>query len=116
MVSPGTMEWYLSCGDTIAAWKSIECGIGMPKFIPLMSSSLRFVITNLMRSPTRARTVGPGTPSPNAQAENFTPGARSMTLFVTSRRTSLTGPASSLGIVGSCAAAVPMPVGAGRPW
>ena len=28
MVCPGAIERYLSCGDTIAAWKSIECIIG----------------------------------------------------------------------------------------
>ena len=28
MVWPGAIERYLSCGDTIAAWKSIECIIG----------------------------------------------------------------------------------------
>ena len=28
MVCPGAIERYLSCGDTMAAWKSIECIIG----------------------------------------------------------------------------------------
>src|SRR6185503_10102071 len=54
------------------------------------ASSLRLVITNLMRSPTRARSVGPGTWSPKVQALNFTPGAISMILWVVSRRTVLT--------------------------
>ena len=48
-------------------------------------------MTNLMRSPTRARTVGPGTVSPNVQALNFTPGAISMILCVVSSRTVFTG-------------------------
>jgi hypothetical protein len=28
MVCPGATERYLSCGETMAAWKSIECIIG----------------------------------------------------------------------------------------
>jgi hypothetical protein len=50
---------------------------------------------NLMRSPTRARTVGPGTWSPMVQALNFTPGAISMILCVVSRRIVFTGDGSS---------------------
>src|SRR5262249_27859695 len=49
---------------------------------------------NLMRSPTRARTVGPGTWSPKVQALNFTPGAISTILCVVSRRTFFTGAGS----------------------
>ena len=30
IVCPGATERYLSCGDTIAEWKSIECIIGTP--------------------------------------------------------------------------------------
>ena len=55
----------------------------------------RLVMVNLMRSPTRARTAGPGTWSPKVQALNFTPGAISMILCVVSRRISLTGDGSS---------------------
>jgi hypothetical protein len=50
---------------------------------------------NLILSPTRARTVGPGTWSPKVQALNFTPGAISMILCVVSRRTFFTGEGSS---------------------
>lgn len=57
---------------------------------PGTGSSERLVIENLMRSPTRARTTGPGTVSPKVQALNFTPGAMSMILWVVSRRISLT--------------------------
>src|SRR5436190_149758 len=90
------MERYLSCGETIAAWKSMECIIGAAvKRTPGAASSLRFVITNLMRSPTRARSVGPGTWSPKVQALNFTPGAISMILCVVSRRTVFMGAGSS---------------------
>jgi hypothetical protein len=41
---------------------------------------------NLILSPTRARTVGPGTWSPKVHALNFTPGAISMILWVVSSR------------------------------
>ena len=59
MVCPGATDLYLSCGDTIAEWKSI---IGAAvTCTPGAGSSLRLVIENLMRSPTRARTTGPGT-------------------------------------------------------
>ena len=96
MVWPGAIERYLSCGDTIAAWKSIECIIGAAVTrTPGTGSSLRLVIVNLMRSPTRARTIGPGTWSPKVQALNFTPGAISMILCVVSRRTFFTGAGSS---------------------
>ena len=62
IVCPGAIERYLSCGDTIAAWKSIECIIGAANAAPpCTGSSLRLVIENLTRSPTRARIVGPGT-------------------------------------------------------
>src|SRR6478672_7653983 len=91
MVWPGATERYLSWGDTIAEWKSIECIIGAAVTeMPGIFSSERLVIENLMRSPTRARTTGPGTVSPKVQAENFTPGAISMILWVVSRRTSFT--------------------------
>src|SRR5262245_23727595 len=53
-------------------------------------------MVNRMRSPTRARTVGPGTWSPNVHALYFTPGAISTTLCTVSRRISLTG-AGSMG-------------------
>src|ERR1044071_6625023 len=77
MVCPGAIERYLSCGETIAAWKSIECIIGAAVMrTPGTASSERLVMTNLMRSPTRARIVGPGTWSPKVQALNFTPGAK----------------------------------------
>ena len=59
IVCPGAIERYLSCGETIAAWKSIECIIGAAITCkPGTGSSLRLVIENLMRSPTRARTDG----------------------------------------------------------
>jgi hypothetical protein len=58
--------------------------------MPGAGSSLRLVIENLMRSPTRARTAGPGTWSPKVQALNFTPGAISMILCVVSSRISFT--------------------------
>ena len=92
MVWPGAIERYLSCGDTMAAWKSIECIIGAAvSCTPGTGSSLRLVMMNLILSPTRARTVGPGTWSPKVQALNFTPGAISMILCVVSRRTVFTG-------------------------
>ena len=92
IVWPGAIERYLSCGETIAEWKSIECIIGAAVTrTPGIGSSERLVIVNLMRSPTRARTAGPGTVSPKVQALNFTPGAISMTLCVVSRRISFTG-------------------------
>ncbi len=96
MVWPGAIERYLSCGDTIAAWKSIECIIGAAtNSTPGMTSSLRLVMLNLILSPTRARMVGPGTWSPKVQALNFTPGAISMILWVVSSRTVFTGEGSS---------------------
>src|SRR6478672_3915735 len=96
MVWPGATERYLSCGETIAEWKSIECIIGAAVTeTPGIGSSERLVIENFTRSPTRARTTGPGTVSPNVHAENFTPGAISMILWVVSRRTSFTGDGSS---------------------
>jgi hypothetical protein len=62
IVCPGATERYLSWGDTIAAWKSIECIIGAAVTLsPGAGSSLRLVIENLTRSPTRARITGPGT-------------------------------------------------------
>ena len=77
----------------MAEWKSIECIIGAAVMrTPGAVSSERFVIVNLMRSPTRARTAGPGTESPKVQALNFTPGAISMILCVVSMRISFTGP------------------------
>ena len=96
MVCPGATERYLSCGETIAAWKSIECIIGAEvRRTPGTGSSLRLVMLNLILSPTRARTVGPGTVSPKVQALNLTPGAISMILWVVSRRTVFTGAGSS---------------------
>ncbi len=96
IVWPGAIERYLSCGETIAAWKSIECIIGAAvSCTPGTASSLRLVMEKRILSPTRARTVGPGTWSPNVQALNFTPGAISMILWVVSRRTFLTGAGSS---------------------
>src|SRR6185436_2415779 len=96
MVWPGAIERYLSCGDTIAAWKSIECIIGAAIICtPGTGSSLRLVIEKRILSPTRARTVGPGTWSPKVQALNFTPGAISMILCVVSSRTVFTGDGSS---------------------
>src|SRR3954469_968044 len=90
------MERYLSCGETIAAWKSIECIIGADvRRTPGTGSSLRLVIEKRILSPTFARTVGPGTWSPNVQALNFTPGAISMILCVVSRRIVFTGEGSS---------------------
>src|SRR3954469_9991682 len=90
------MERYLSCGETIAAWKSIECIIGAAvRRTPGTGSSLRLVIEKRILSPTFARTVGPGTWSPKVQALNFTPGAISMILWVLSSRMTLTGEASS---------------------
>src|SRR3546814_10246105 len=81
MVWPGAIERYLSVGETIAAWKSIECIMGAAICgMPGVGSSLRLVIEKRIRSPTRARMLGPGTWSPNVQALNFTPGARSITL------------------------------------
>jgi hypothetical protein len=48
----------LSCGETIAEWKSIECIIGAAVMrTPGTGSSERLVIVNLIRSPTRARTA-----------------------------------------------------------
>jgi hypothetical protein len=81
MVCPGVIDRYLSCGDTMAAWKSIECIIGAADTrTPGTRSSLRFVIVKRIVSPTRARIVGPGTWSPKVQALNFTSGALSMIL------------------------------------
>ena len=98
----------MSCGETIAEWKSIECIIGAAVTrTPGMGSSERFVIVNLMRSPTRARTAGPGTVSPKVQALNFTPGAISMILCVVSRRISFTGAGSSGLIAASMLSALP---------
>src|SRR5690349_25087529 len=68
-------------------------------------------MVNLMRSPTRARTTGPGTVSPKVQAENFTPGAISMILWVVSRRTSFTGDGSSGFTTASIDSAEPMAKG-----
>ena len=62
IVCPGAIDRYLSCGDTMAAWKSIECIMGAAVICtPGIRSSLRLVMLNLILSPTRARTVGPGT-------------------------------------------------------
>jgi len=62
IVCPGAIERYLSCGDTMAAWKSMECIIGIMMFgAPGMVSSLRLVMLKRMRSPTRAWITGPGT-------------------------------------------------------
>src|SRR6266568_2845139 len=56
MVCPGAIERYLSCGDTMAAWKSIECIIGAATTCtPGTGSSLRLVMVKRIRSPTRAR-------------------------------------------------------------
>ena len=86
----------MSCGETIAEWKSIECIIGAAvSFSAGAGSSDRLVIENLIRSPTRTRITGPGTWSPKVQAENFTPGAISMILCVVSRRISLTASGTS---------------------
>src|SRR5919109_788054 len=96
MVCPGATERYLSCGETIAAWKSIECIIGAARnCTPGATSSERLVMEKRILSPTRARIVGPGTWSPNVQALNFTPGAISIILCVVSRRTVFTGDGSS---------------------
>ena len=96
MVWPGAIERYLSCGETMAAWKSIECIIGAAvRRTPGTGSSLRLVMLKRIRSPTRARTVGPGTWSPKVHALNFTPGAISMILCVVSSRTVFTGEGSS---------------------
>jgi hypothetical protein len=62
---------------------------------PGTGSSERLLIVNLTRSPTRARTAGPGTWSPKVQALNFTPGAISMILCVVSKRISFTAAATS---------------------
>ena len=64
-------------------------------------------MVNLMRSPTRARTTGPGTWSPKVQALNFTPGAISMILCVVSSRISLTGDGSRALSAGSIFSALP---------
>src|SRR3954471_24081457 len=96
MVWPGAIERYLSCGETMAAWKSIECIIGAAtSWMPGTASSERLVIENLIVSPTRARMIGPGTWSPNVQALNFTPGAISTILCVVSSRMVFTGAGSS---------------------
>jgi len=58
-------------------------------------SSLRLVMLKWILSPTRARTVGPGTWLPNVQALNFTPGAISITLWLVSSCTYLIGAGSS---------------------
>ena len=114
MVCPGAIERYLSCGDTMAAWKSIECIIGAADTCtPGTRSSLRFVILKRIVSPTRARIVGPGTWSPKVQALNFTPGTISIILCVTSRRTSFTGAGSSgfsVAVMDSAAPAAKAPV------
>ena len=45
IVCPGAIERYLSCGETIAAWKSIECIIGAAtSCTPGTVSSLRLVM------------------------------------------------------------------------
>jgi hypothetical protein len=75
------MDRYLSCGDTIAEWKSIECIIGASLTRRAgTGSSLRLVIEKWIWSPTRARIVGPGTWSPNVHALYLRPGAISMIL------------------------------------
>src|ERR1044072_7245219 len=56
MVWPGAIERYLSCGETIAAWKSIECIIGAAvSRTPGAPPALRLVRAKLMLWPTRAR-------------------------------------------------------------
>jgi hypothetical protein len=62
MACPGAIDRYLSCGDTMAAWKSIECIIGaVVTRTPGTGSSLRLVMVMRILSPTRAWIVGPGT-------------------------------------------------------
>ncbi len=96
IVCPGAIERYLSLGATIAEWKSIECIMGaVVTRGPGMASSERLLMVKRMRSPTLARTTGPGTVSPKVQALYFTPGAISMILCVMSSRISLTGAGSS---------------------
>ena len=96
IVWPGAIERYLSLGATMAEWKSIECIMGAAVTrTPGTGSSERLVMVNLTRSPTRTRTAGPGTWSPNVHPLNFTPGAISMILWVVSSRTSFTGEGSS---------------------
>ncbi len=74
----------------------MECIIGAATTCtPGTGSSLRLVMVKRILSPTRARTVGPGTWPPKVQALNFTPGAISMILCVVSSCTSLTGDGSS---------------------
>ena len=90
------MERYLSCGDTMAAWKSMECIMGATTIdMAGRVSSLRLVMLKWILSPTRARTVGPGTWSPKVQALNFTPGAISTSLWLVSSCTYLIGAGSS---------------------
>jgi len=109
MVWPGAMERYLSVGETIAAWKSIECIIGeVAKLAAGICSSERLVIENFTLSPTRTRTIGPGTWSPKVHAVYFTPGARSITLCVTSIWISFTGFASSGFTAASSERALPL--------
>ena len=56
---------------------------------------VRLVMEKRILSPTRERTVGPGTESPSVHAAYLIPGARSITRFDASRRTSFAGLGSS---------------------
>jgi hypothetical protein len=99
----------LSSGAIIAAWKSIEYGIGSVALsvsgCPAPASwrkkgaasaagsntgtvsALRFFIVKMTRSPSRTCTTGPGTVPPNVQALKRTPGATSTSCTTTSIRT-----------------------------
>src|SRR5262245_27422119 len=95
IVCPGPIEWNMSCGEPSAEWKSIECSIGAAMRSLGEVTLVRFVMEKRILSPTRARTVGPGTESPSVHAVYLMPGARSIRRFDASRRTSFRGLGSS---------------------
>src|SRR5262252_4069901 len=95
IVCPGPIEWNRSCGEPSAEWKSIECSIGAAMRRLGEVTLVRLVMEKLILSPTRTRTVGPGTESPSVQAAYLTPGARSISRFDASSRISFSGFGSS---------------------
>src|SRR5882724_11597153 len=114
MVWPGPIEWNRSWGDPIAEWKSIEWSIGAAMRSFGVVTLVRLVMLKRILSPTRARTVGPGSWSPSVHAVYFTPGAISNSLFDASRRTSFTGLGSSGCSAGSKLRLLPVAYGPER--
>src|SRR5882672_5573202 len=75
---------------------------------------VRLVMEKRILSPARARTVGPGTESPSVHAAYLIPGARSISRFDASRRTSFTGLGSSGSSVASKLRLLPVAYGPER--